>query len=191
MAKQKVSDKLQAKFNKPQFQVGAAVFFSWLGQKKYGYVKKHKNTGWGVQYMVTSSDGVNYPCGIQIEGQKTTYHTGYILFEDTRSIGQDEIIKRIETTVKPTRIATVSINTGGKEDASRDDDSILPGPDAADNGTISTSKKRGSSKSNAVKPSTAGVRNSNSKKRKDSTEPSLNDAIQRQRDFLNGFVKRD
>ena len=82
LTKQKISDKLQAKFNKPQFQIGAAVLFSWLGQKQYGYVTKTKQSNWGVQYTVESIEGLKYPCGIQIQGQKTQYHTGFILFED-------------------------------------------------------------------------------------------------------------
>lgn len=190
MAKQRISDKLQAKFDKPQFQIGAAVFFSWLGQKKYGYVKKHKNTGWGLQYMVTSSEGVNYPCGIQIQGQKTAYHTGYIFFEETRSIGNDEIVTRIKTAVKPARNATVSINTTGETATSRDNDSILPGDVGSHSRKDANSRKGRSSRKDDVKPSTAGMRGSNSKKRKDSAEPSLTDAIQRQRDFLNGFIKK-
>jgi hypothetical protein len=40
--KQIISDALQKKFNKPQFQIGDAVFFSWLGQKQYGHVKQLK-----------------------------------------------------------------------------------------------------------------------------------------------------
>jgi len=40
--KQRVSEAIQNKFNKPQFKPGDAVHFHWLGQKLYGHVKKTK-----------------------------------------------------------------------------------------------------------------------------------------------------
>ena len=116
MAKQKITDAIQKKFDKPLFQPGAAVFFSWMGQKQCGYVTKFKKVGWGIQYTVQSVEKTNYPCGMEIQNEKTSYSVGYIFYETTKSIGQDELARRIETErnqPKSRPIKTLSINTGG------------------------------------------------------------------------------
>ena len=86
MAKEKITDKLQAKFDKPHFQSGSAVFFSWLGSKKYGYVTAFKKTNWGIQYTVQSTTGTSYPCGISIDGTTTSYKVGVIYLEETKKL---------------------------------------------------------------------------------------------------------
>ena len=105
--KQKISDKIQAKFDKPQFRIGDAVFFSWLGQKQYGHVIRIKKATWGIQYSVQAASGTKYPCGIQIQGQKTHYNTGYILLDDTRTIGSEELERRIQIGINEPRSTTV------------------------------------------------------------------------------------
>ena len=186
--KQKINDKLQAKFNKPQFSIGDAVFFSWLGQKQYGHVIRTKQSNWGTQYTVESTTGVKYPCGIQIQGQKTHYNTGYILFEDTRSIGQDELKRRINIAPKTNRIATVSIDPG-RQDSESTVRNTSSGTDAAkDNGKdISTRKKR-STKSTSTTSSARRNDDANTKKRKVSSNAELDAAIKKQRSFLD-FTK--
>ena len=91
--KQQAPDAIIKQFEKPQFKIDDAVFFTWLGAKKYGYVKTYKTSSWGIQYLVESND-TRYPCGISIKGHKTAYTTGCINIDETRSIGQDEIKKR-------------------------------------------------------------------------------------------------
>ena len=189
--KQKVSDKLQAKFNKPQFQLGDAVFFSWLGQKQYGYVKKTKQVNWGTQYTVESTSGVKYPCGIQIQGQKTHYNTGYILFEDTRTIGAEELKRRIQTIINEPRVTKVFRNPTGTKSESRDDDSSSRTDATIDSIKDTPNKPKRSSKSNVVSSSSGGNGIVDTKKRKNSRNTELDTAIQKQRDFLNGFVKKD
>jgi hypothetical protein len=191
MAKQKISDKLQAKFNKPQFRPGDAVFFSWLGQKQYGYVKKTKQTSWGIQYNVESSTGIKYPCGIQIQGQKTHYNTGYIFYEDTISIGSEELKRRFQNAPKSNRIATVSIDTRGTSAKSTVLNSNGGGDDANDSRKNAKTRKTRSSKSNAVSSSSAGTNRGTTKKSKVPENKSLESAIEKQRNFLNGFIKRD
>ena len=189
--KQKISDKLQSKFNKPQFQIGDAVFFSWLGQKQYGHVKKTKQVSWGTQYTVESTSGVKYPCGIQIQGQKTNYNTGYILFEDTRTIGSAELTRRIENIINEPRVTKVFRNTPRPANESRDNDSSSR-TDATNNSIKDTSNKtRRSSKSNVNASSSRGNGIVDTTKRKNSRNTELDTAIQKQRDFLNGFVKKD
>ena len=194
MAKQKITDAIQKKFEKPQFQPGAAVFFSWMGQKQCGYVTKFKKVGWGIQYTVQSVDKTNYPCGMEIQNEKTSYSVGYIFYETTKSIGQDELARRIETErnqPKSRPIKTVSINTGGSETKIATD-SRESGSDTT-SVVVKDTKSRSKRVSTKVdtKSSTTGNTASNTRKRKVAESTELDVAIQKQRDFLNGFVKKD
>lgn len=77
---------IEAKFNKPQFQIGDAVLFSWLGLKRYGHVKQIKQSAWGTSYLVETADNVRYPCGIEIGGYYTQYTSGCIHSTETNQI---------------------------------------------------------------------------------------------------------
>ena len=187
MAKKKVSDKIQARFDKPQFQPGDAVFFSWLGQKQYGHVTKIKTKSWGIQYTVENGVKRRYPCGIQIAGQRTQYDVGCIFYEETKQLGRDEIESRIDTS---RTVTTVSINSGRQKNQSTDDDRS----NQRDTGKTSTKNTRsrnrkGSSTEDVVDVSAGGMSENNTRKRKNS-KSELTDAIQKQRNFLNGFVKK-
>ena len=180
--KQSIPENIQKQFEKPQFREGDAVFFVWLGSKKYGYVTTFKKVNWGIQYTV-ESEGVRYPCGIEIKTYKTTYTTGCIRFDDTRSIGQQELITRIQTG-HPSTYSELFIDTRRTEVQS-----------TSKSGTskrvlVQNSKRVKSARSdnpttNAIQSSINGDTSRNGKKRKNSE---LDAAIQRQRDFLNGFV---
>jgi hypothetical protein len=194
MAKQKITDAIQKKFEKPQFQPGAAVFFSWMGQKQCGYVTKFKKVGWGIQYTVQSVDKTNYPCGMEIQNEKTSYSVGYIFYETTKSIGQDELARRIETErnqPKSRPIKTVSINTGGSATKIAADSR----ESGSDSGSVVVKDTKARSKRSSTKVDTKSstTRNTanNTRKRKDAAPTELDVAIQKQRDFLNGFVKKD
>ena len=181
--KQLVPDIIQKQFNKIQFKQGQPVFFTWLGMKKYGYVIQTKQMGWGIMYTI-ESEGTKYPCGVQIKTHKTAYTTGCILVDDTRSIGDDELKRRIRCGHYSTH-TEVFINPGRTNNESGSVDNGV--------GNISKTNSRNSTKSNAsatkdaIKPSSTRVRNNNTTKRTDSK---LDDAIQKQRDFLSGFVKK-
>lgn len=186
--KQRVSDAIQNKFNKPQFKIGDAVYFSWLGQKKYGHVTKTKQTGWGIQYMVETNQKRRYPCGIQISNTKTEYDVGYIFFEETKTLGDLECAQRAAiqtayTTVikQPTR---PEIESGNDLKGSRRND-------AKDTGKVKPTRKKRPSKSDDDAPSATGVSRNNTAKRKSAANTELDTAIQKQRNFLNGFVKPD
>jgi hypothetical protein len=184
MAKQKISESFQKLFNKVHFKPGEIVFFSWLGMKKYGYVKTYKETGWGIQYTVESNN-TRYPCGIQIKGTKTTYNTGFIFYEDTRSIDPNELKRRAETkqsygnsevirdTPRPIDESTNNASNKRRVSSTTNNKNAKPG--------------KQSSRKNAILDSDSRMQSSDTKKRTDSK---LADAIQRQRDFLNGFVKK-
>ena len=191
MAKQKISEKLQKKFDKPQFQLGDAVFFSWLGQKKYGYVTKIKTSGWGVQYMVQSAEGTSYPCGIQIQGQKTHYNTGFIWFEDTVSIGQPELKKRIKTTKNSGRVTAIIGNPVRPKDESRNDNKNVRGDVSKSSSKNTATRTKGSTKSVPVSLGSNGDNGNNTKKRNLTKNSELDSAIDKQRAFLNGFIKKN
>ena len=187
--KQRVSDNIQAKFDKPLFKLGDAVFFSWLGQKKYGHVIRFKKTNWGIQYMVETKAGMRYPCGIQISEYRTEYAGGCIFFEETRSIGAEEITRRIAQDSDTRRVATVSPNTGRPANQSGVRDTTSGTDDDTTKRKKSTTRKHANSRKNDDKSSASRVSTNNSGKRKNS-KTELSDAIAKQRDFLNGFVKR-
>lgn len=188
MAKEKIPENIQRKFDKPQFRQGDAVFFSWLGQKKYGYVTKLKTTGWGIQYMVKSAEGPSYPCGMQIKGQKTHYNTGFIWYEDTISIGSEELIRRIKNHKNESRVTIIrgnpggtasseALKSGGRNTSKRTDDA------KHSNAATQNTSKRVSKKSNdRAGDKTAGRKHST--KRGDSKNSELDAAIAKQRSFL-------
>jgi len=190
MAKQQnVNDDILKKFNKPQFKIDEPVYFTWLGMKKYGYVTEIKIKNWGIQYTVaeqTTDRIMRYPCGISIKGQKTSYNTGCIFFEETRSIGSETIIKRIQTGDYRTS-TEVFRDTGRTISQSPTNNNDGGGLSGKDNGIIKPTRTRSKTK-DAVKPSAKGVRGNIAKERGNSE---LDNAIEKQRNFLNGFVKKD
>jgi hypothetical protein len=185
MAKQKTPDSIQKQFNKIQHKPGEAVYFTWLGMKKYGYVIRTKETNWGIQYMVESED-TRYPCGIQIKTNKTTYTTGIIDHDETRALGQRELITRIQTGHSST-YSEIFRDSGRTNSKSGNDNSNVGIVSGKNNGVAKPTKSKSKSK-NVVQPSTAGVHSDIAKKRGNNE---LDDAIQKQRNFLNGFVKKD
>lgn len=187
--KQLVPSIIQNKFNKPQFTIDTPVYFIWLGQKKYGYIKRFKETNWGIQYTVQTKNGMRYPCGIEIDTYRTEYHTGCIMYNETRTIGTDDIIRRIVNSPDTRHIKPILANTRRTEDESQiHDRDGGPGNDKSIGKTTKTRKPRNSSK-NADKPSSNGV--SKTAKRRGTDSSTLESAIEKQRNFLNGFVKRD
>lgn len=187
MAKKQVPKNIQDKFDKPLFKLGDAVFFSWLGQKQYGYVTKTKKTSWGVQYMVQNAEKRNYPCGIQIAEHRTQYEVGLIFFNETKELSRAELEVRINTT---RTFTAVSVDTRRSENQSKAD--VRSNRTNTSNTNTKTAKRsrKGSSTEDDVAPSNTRMPKINTGKRKNSNAE-LNDAIQKQRDFLNGFVKKD
>ena len=188
MAKNKhLPDNIEKQFNKALFKQGEPVLFTWLGAKKYGYVKTHKKTNWGIQYSVCSND-TTYPCGIQIKGYRTSYQIGCIYFEETNSIGVDELKKRIEAGPRTYTDSEIFRDAPRPKDESRSSNSNKRESSSAANRKTKSDTKRSTRVENDVQPSNNGVQRKYTKTGKNSK---LDNAIQRQRDFLNGFVKRD
>lgn len=191
MAKQKITETLQKQYDKPQFQIGAAVFFSWMGYKQCGYVTKFKKVGWGIIYTVQSVKGTKYPCGIEIKGQKTQYNTGCIHAEETRSIGQEDLVKRIQLGREAERIKPIARNPVRSEDESRSNSELRDRDDSKDSGKDTKPRRKKSSTDVVATPSFAGVDRPTTKKRRVSSNKELDSAIEKQRNFLSGFVKKD
>jgi hypothetical protein len=183
--KELVPDNIQKQFNKVQFKPGEIVFFTWLGTKKYGYVKKIKETNWGIQYTVEANN-TRYPCGIQIKGYKTAYTTGCIYAEETRSIGSDELERRSQTGGKHTYSEVIRHTTRPKDESRSDNRNV---GSVSDNVIRKTKKSKSNNVGkNGILDGDVRMQSNDTKKRKNSE---LDSAIQRQRDFLNGFVKKD
>jgi hypothetical protein len=180
--KQSIPENIQKQFEKPQFREGDAVFFVWLGSKKYGYVTTFKKVNWGIQYTV-ESEGVRYPCGIEIKTYKTTYTTGCIRFDDTRSIGQQELITRIQTG-HPSTYSELFIDTRRTEVQSRSE-STTSKRVSVQNSKRTKSTRSDNPATNAIQSSANGNTSRNRKKRGNSE---LDAAIEKQRNFLNGFI---
>ena len=157
-------------FNRPQFKVGDCVYFSFLGtQKTEGYVKKITTQNWGVQYLVEAEEfgkTYKYPCGIDIKGYKTAYHTGCVFREESKKLLKDK-----GRTVNESRDDSQSWN--------RDVNTTSP--------KSTTSRKN--ARKNVNESSSTRICNSSTTKQQNKTE--LKDAIQKQKDFLNGFVKKE
>ncbi len=188
MAKNKhLPDNIEKQFNKALFKQGEPVLFTWLGAKKYGYVTAHKKTNWGIQYTVTSNE-TRYPCGIQIKGYKTSYHIGCIYLEETNSIGVDELEKRIKAGPRTYTNTEIFRDTPRSKDESRSNDSNKRNTSNKSSRKTKSNPARTNSLENDVQSSNNGMLPRNTKKRKN---VELESAIEKQRNFLNGFVKRN
>jgi hypothetical protein len=185
--KQQAPDNIEKQFNKALFKTGEPVYFTWLGAKKYGHVTNHKQTNWGIQYTVTSNS-TRYPCGIQIKEYRTQYATGCIFFEETRQLGADELNRRIAGGEQPRSNLQIYEKPTRPEITSRNDDSNKRKPIRTSSTKNKSNTTRTKRMENGNESSSAGVHTNDTTKRKDFK---LDSAIQRQRDFLNGFVKKD
>jgi hypothetical protein len=181
MAKKKVNlpAYVLKQFDKAMYKVGDKVIIRWLGQKKTGYVTKYYKRNWGMAYTVEvpehetrtgQRDSTRYPCGIQIKEYSTDYKVGLILHEQT----QDSWERESRRVHEDTRSTTAKVKTSSGSDGNNDNSNNRKTPGSGNNATSKTSAKLSSKRVHA----------NNSKTR------SLDTAIDRQRDFLNGFVKK-
>lgn len=189
--KQKLPKHIESKFNKPQFQLGDAVSFIWLGQQKYGHVIRTKQTGWGIQYTVETNNNMRYPCGIQIAEYKTEYTTGIIKHAETKALTAEELEHRIRIATDTRAVRPILANAKRSENACGVDGEGSGEPNAKPNRKTKSTRAGTDSRKNDDKSSAKGVRGKTTSRRKDSANTELDSAIQKQRNFLNGFVKRD
>jgi hypothetical protein len=190
MAKQNISSQVQLKFEKAQFKVGDIVCFSWLGQKQYGYVKKLKTRNWGIQYNILNYEKVTYPCGIKIGDSKTQYFVGYIFWDETRALSTDELVAKYNHQIESRAIARISEKTRGTSIEKSADGKIRRPDTPSVSEPVKQDAPRKLSRKDAAPVASRTNRKDYSRRRKP-TSNELDDAIQKQRDFLNGFVKKD
>lgn len=185
-----IPDNVVKRFDKAQYKLGDFVYYSFLGQKSYGYVKKITEMAWGICYTIESPHGTKYPCGIQIGEYRTKYYSGIVYYDETKQFGSAKCKRHYESAKRATR--KVPKNTGGTTIKSRDDNSTVEPVISRTPDTV-IPKTKTSSRKNDTKPSNKRVSNSNTKTGNNIKKPKtkLDDAIQKQRDFLNGFVKKD
>ena len=198
------------KFNKQQFKPGDAVCFTWFNTKRFGYVIKTSQSTWGIMYTIQLGER-KYPCGIQIGEWKTKYETGLLQYDITKQYTEDQR-KQLAGDSKSTMYETVTLSRTFRNDETdstdagdvgNHKDNILPktaskrnNKNSRTNADSSNTKlqQNGSEESSTINVnavSSVGVQQRNTKKRSKTTKTELDDAIQRQRDFLNGFVKKD
>ena len=149
--------------------------------------KTYKKTNWGIQYSILSF-GTTYPCGIQIKTYRTSYYVGCILFEETTNYGVNELKKRIDSGPEPLRDTEIFRDAPRPKNEGGSNDNSLRGNANNINRKTKSNTARPDRVENDVQPSNNGVQQRNTKKRKNHE---LDTAIERQRNFLNGFVKKD
>ena len=177
--KSKIPAYVLKQFEKAMYKTGDKVIIKWLGQIKTGYVKNTKENAWGCSYMVEveekglkrSDDITRYPCGIEIKGHRTQYDVGLILHDRTQSRDWPQSTRIYE-------------NSGSDTDSKRNDNSSVGGNDDS-NSRKDTRSRSSDTHQDVVEPSStrkcSGDTNTSGK--------DLDNAVNRQKDFLRGFVK--
>ena len=181
--KQDVPKYIQAKFKKEQYKPGDYVCMTWLGGLKFGQIIETDKKNEHVRYKIKSYNTF-YTCGIQIgEYQSENTDYGILLADETERRGAAAI--RSKATGRELheidRRATSSIppkTTSSGQSANNS------------NNTNATSRSRKTTKpKNAVKHSSTNDSKTKSKPTR-SKKTELDKEVQKQRDFLNGFVKK-
>ena len=166
-------------FNKAMYKVGDKVIIKWLGQIKTGYVTKAYESNFGYSYLVEVTEkglkgrmeSTRYPCGIRIKQYETDYNVGLILHDRTQSGDWPQSQGIYEY-------------SGSEKASQRNDGSSSRGNVDTNKRKNAKPRKNGHSKQNNDESGSTRMHKS------DTETQSLDDAVQRQRDFLNGFVKR-
>ena len=178
--KSKIPAYVLKQFEKAMYKTGDKVIIKWLGQTKTGYVKHSKENTWGRSYMVEveekglkrSDDVTRYPCGIEIRGHRTQYDVGFILHDRTQSGDWPQSTRIYE-------------DSGSDEDAKRNDNKSIGRNDDSSSGKNTRSRSSNTHK-NVVKPGSTRKHSGTTK----ASSKDLENAIDRQKDFLQGFVKK-
>jgi hypothetical protein len=167
MAKKKKFPKyIQDKFTKPQFKVGDKVFYEFLGDKGWGIVTKIQKHNETVSYMVKGR-GYTYPCGLQIKEHRS-YYAGSIDFEKSKNQRNNESTRSTKTKER--------IDNKSRKRVSGNVSS-----------SISDTRIRHSSEDDT---GNGNADNSNSNKQSTTTTKNveLEDAIDKQKQFLRKFI---
>ena len=166
MKKQKLPKYVQAIFRKPQFKVGDRVKFEFLGDHGWGYITKISKYNDKISYMV-KGNGYSYPCGIQIKGY-SSYYAGTIDFEASKNKRNHEITRN-------TKIEKRNDNHSREQLSGSNSSSI-------------SNEGSGYKSKNDIGTSNAENIQSNKRSRESTRNDELENAIDKQKDFLRKFT---
>ena len=171
--KEKLPKYVINKFKKPQFKLGDTVIYTFLGEGGRGKIIKINNekTDKYISYTV-KGNGYKYPCGLRISKYKS-YQFGYILFEETseykRSIKQP----------------------GGPDSEIGNDIKRRGGVSNTINRTISKQSRSGFCTKDDIRDiDTKDFTTDGVSRKTDNTTSELESAIEKQKIFLRGKVKK-
>jgi len=166
MKKQKFPKYIQEKFKKAQFKVGDCVKYEFLGDNGWGYITKIQKFNETVSYMV-QGNGYSYPCGLQIK-EHSSYYAGTIDYEASKN-QQNNATARNKKTSERNDNKTRKRVSGSSSNTISDTRSGFKSKNSSRNGNADNST--------SSKTSKATVRNIE-----------LEDAIDKQKDFLRKFI---
>ena len=166
MKKQKLPKYVQAIFRKPQFKVGDRVKFEFLGDHGWGYITRISKYNDKISYMV-KGNGYSYPCGIQVKGY-SSYYAGTIDFEASKN-------KRNHEVTRNTKIEKRNDNQSRKQLSGSNSSSI-------------SNEGSGYKPKNDIGTGNAENIQSNKRSRESTRNDELEDAIDKQKNFLRKFT---
>ena len=166
MKKQKLPKYIQAIFRKPQFKVGDRVKFEFLGDHGWGYITRISKYNDKISYMV-KGNGYSYPCGIQVKGY-SSYYAGTIDFEASKNKRNHEITRN-------TKIEERNDNYSRKQLSGSNSSSI-------------SNERSGYKPKNDIRTGNAENIQSNKRSKESTRNDELEDAIDKQKNFLRKFT---
>jgi len=166
MKKNKLPKYVQEKFTKPQFKVGDYVKYEFLGEHGWGHITKINQYNDKISYMV-QGNGYTYPCGLQIK-EYSSYYAGSIDYEESKNQRNNEPSRSSEIKKRNDNKARKSISGSSSNTISNSRTNI---------GTTNDNGNGNANNSNANTKSTTKSRNSE-----------LEDAIDKQKNFLRKFT---
>ena len=167
MKKKKLPKYVQEKFIKPQFKIGDRVKYEFLGEHGWGDITKIHKYNDKISYMVKGKN-YTYPCGLSFKEYKS-YYAGSIFFEES-----DEYRRN-------------SKHSGRKKDSSKYNNKDSKQISNIDVTRIS-SRSDGSSKESDNRNVNTKDSRTATRSRKQSENIELEDAINKQKDFLRKFI---
>ncbi len=180
---QEIPKYIQSKFQRAQYKPGDYVCMTWLGGIKFGQIVKIDKKNEHIRYKIKSYNKF-YTCGIQI-GEYRSENTDYGI------LLADETERRGSAAIRSKAAGKELHELDGRSNASARNETTSTRQSIDDNNnTTSASRRRKTTKpKNVVKHGTThDSKTKPNPARSKKTE--LDNAVQKQRDFLNGFVKK-
>jgi hypothetical protein len=168
--KQKFPKYIQNLFKKPQFQVGDRVKYNFLGEGGWGVVTKINQSNEKITYMVKEGR-YTYPCGLMVK-EYSSYYAGHIFYQESK----DGIDKGSNGTTRSTRTKKQNDNT------------VRMGSTRSNGDSVSNESGSRSRRKDDNRPGNAKHISTNTTSSKE-TSTELEDAIEKQKNFLRKFSK--